>query len=131
MSSYYSSFKSNISKARNLGASHHGSSHWIMQRLSSILLVFLFIWFAYFLISVSGLTYLGVISQIKHPSNFIPFILLVLTSFYHSSLGMQVVIEDYISCLMLRYFMIITLKFFVFITVFTVLFSSIYFLING
>lgn len=130
MSSYTSS-RSDIAKAKNLGASGHGSEHWLMQRVSAIIMSVLFIWFAYFCISSSGMRYKEVVEHLKLAHNFIPFILLIVTAFYHSSLGMQVVIEDYVSNLAVRYFLVLTLKIFAFVTVFTVLFSSIYFLIGG
>ncbi|MDX1924810.1 MAG: succinate dehydrogenase, hydrophobic membrane anchor protein [Rickettsiaceae bacterium] len=123
----YSSLKSGVAKARNLGSSGHGSGHWIMQRLSALLLIPLFIWFVYFMYVVVHTEEEDIANILQMPKNFAPLLLLITASLYHSMLGMQVVIEDYISCLCTRNFLIIGLKLFTFVTIFFLSIAIIYF----
>lgn len=113
----YLQMRSPIAKAKNLGAAASGTHHWWHQRLTSILMLPLVIWFCFFLHTVSGSSLDQAFSLLRKPYNIIPMMMLVMTIFYHAALGMQVVIEDYISNLTLRYFLIIVLEIFVMITV--------------
>ena len=109
----YLQMRSPLAKAKNLGASGTGTHHWWHQRLTSIIMIPLVIWLCYFLHSISGISFFDALSVLRRPYNIIPMMLLVITFFYHASLGMQVVIEDYISNLTFRYFLIIALEIFV------------------
>ena len=113
----YLQMRSPLAKAKNLGASGTGTHHWWHQRLTSIIMIPLVIWLCYFLHCSSGISFFDALSVLRRPYNIIPMMLLVITFFYHASLGMQVVIEDYISNLTFRYFLIIALEIFVMVTV--------------
>lgn len=126
----YSSTRSGLSKAKNLGSAKSGTHHWVMQRISSILLVFLYIWFVYFCIKIGGTDHKYAIEQAKLPYNFLALILFLSSGIYHGMLGMQVIIEDYISLLPVRFVFLITLKIFSFVTLFALIYSAIYFMIN-
>jgi succinate dehydrogenase / fumarate reductase membrane anchor subunit len=67
-----------------------------MQRLTSIALVPLTVWFAVALLSLPLLDHATVILWMKQSWNSLFLILLVLVATYHSQLGVQVVVEDYI-----------------------------------
>lgn len=110
-----------MAKAKNLGASGSGTHHWWQQRLTSIIMIPLIIWLMYFLHSVSVYPISERVIIFRHPHNIIPMMLLVMIAFYHASLGMKVVIEDYIKNLTLRYFLIITLEIFTMMTVISVM----------
>ena len=88
-----------------------GSSHYIMQRVSALALIPLIIWLAIAFIGIlqdpSG--YLPVF--FAYPFNAIMSILLIATALYHGSLGMKVILEDYVSNKMTRYLLIITIHF--------------------
>lgn len=127
----YSYLKSDLSKAKNLGSGATGSHHWLMQRLTALLLIPLFIWLVFFSYQSSGKDLASILALLKKPVNIVAFMLIMLTSLYHSMLGMQVVLEDYISCLKLRNFFVILLKLFTFVTSFTFLVALIYFLIHN
>lgn len=123
----YTSLKSGLAKAKNLGSAVHGSEHWMKQRLSALLMIPLFIWAFYFLYGITGPHKGNVMEFLRYPCNLIPCLLLLVTGVYHSTLGMQVVIEDYISCLCVRNGLIIILKLFGFVTIFSLGISLIYF----
>ena len=74
-----------------------GSRHWIFQRISAVILIFLVLWLGY-----SSLAMLVDNSYIdtffSYVSNTVLSIIFVSTCLYHGSLGMQTIIEDYVSC---------------------------------
>lgn len=90
------SLQSPLNKVLGLGSAKDGSGHWWAQRLTAISLVPLTLWFALSLLSLDHGSYSAIVSWIADPLNSILLILLVISLVYHSSLGLQVVIEDYI-----------------------------------
>ncbi len=74
-----------------------GSHHWMMQRISAIALLPLIIWLVLSFVQIAEdpQEYLPVF--FAYPLNAVMGILLISTSLYHGSLGMRVVIEDYIA----------------------------------
>ncbi len=74
-----------------------GSHHWLMQKVSAIALVPLIFWLVFSFVQIveDPQAYLPVF--FAYPLNAIMGILLITTSLYHGSLGLRVVIEDYIS----------------------------------
>lgn len=74
-----------------------GSHHWLMQKISAIALIPLIIWLVLSFVQIlqDPQGYLPVF--FAYPLNAILGILLISTSLYHGSLGMRVIIEDYIS----------------------------------
>jgi len=74
-------------------------------------------WLVYFIHSISGQDAVGVMQYLQKPYNLIPALLFLMTGLYHGSLGMQVVIEDYVSNLSARYFLIIAVKIFTIVTI--------------
>lgn len=79
-----------------LGSAKSGVHHWWLQRLSSIALVPLSIWFVVALLCLPGLEHATVTAWMGHGLTALLLILLVLTGTWHSRLGVQVVIEDYV-----------------------------------
>lgn len=85
-----------------LGSAKDGTDHWWNQRMTAVALVPLTLWFVFSLVAHGDLDYLGVVEWIAAPVNAIGLILLVVTLSYHSMLGVQVVIEDYVGAGWLR-----------------------------
>ena len=86
-----------IAEVRGLGASRAGTDHHIKQRVSALALVFLVPWFLYSIIQAGRADYAGALDWISQPLNATLLILTLLASFYHMRLGLQAVIEDYIT----------------------------------
>jgi succinate dehydrogenase / fumarate reductase membrane anchor subunit len=74
-----------------------GFHHWLSQRVSAIALIPLIIWLVLSLVEIAldPKGYLPVF--FAYPFNAFMAILLFSTSFYHGSLGMRVIIEDYVT----------------------------------
>jgi succinate dehydrogenase / fumarate reductase membrane anchor subunit len=79
-----------------LGSARSGVHHWWLQRLTSIALVPLSIWFVVSLVCLPGLDHATVVAWMSHALTSLLLLLLVLTVAWHSRLGVQVVIEDYV-----------------------------------
>lgn len=90
------SLRSPIGRARGLGSAQDGTTHFWVQRLTAIALVPLLIWFISGVVGLVGADYCTVVAWISRPVNAVLFILLLSTMCWHSMLGMQVIVEDYL-----------------------------------
>ena len=90
------SLQSPLNKVLGLGSAKEGSRHWWAQRLTAVGLVPLTLWFGIALLGLEHGKYEFVSAWIAEPINAILLVLLLFTLLYHSYLGLQVVIEDYV-----------------------------------
>lgn len=90
------SLRSPLGRVLGLGSAKEGTDHWWAQRLTAVALVLLGLWFLVSIVCLNSLTYLDTIQFIAHPFNSVMLVLLCVTLSYHSHLGVQVVIEDYV-----------------------------------
>jgi succinate dehydrogenase / fumarate reductase membrane anchor subunit len=67
-----------------------------MQRLTAVALLPLGLWFAIGLLLLDDFTYTTVVAWVQRPSTGIMLVSTVVAVGYHSYLGVQVVIEDYV-----------------------------------
>jgi succinate dehydrogenase / fumarate reductase membrane anchor subunit len=88
--------RSQLGRARGLGAAKFGVAHWWAQRLTAVALVPLTLWFVWSALHLVGASHEALLGWIGGPVPVVLFIALVLASFYHLALGLQVVIEDYV-----------------------------------
>ena len=90
------SMRSPLGLALGLGSAKNGVEHWQLQRVTAIALVPLTVWFAASLMARAGNDYAAFIAWLRMPFATILMVLLLITLFYHTALGLQVVIEDYV-----------------------------------
>lgn len=90
------SLQAPLARVLGLGSAKQGSGHWWAQRLTAVGLVPLTLWFAFSIMGLTHGNYEMVSAWVAEPLHAIGVILLVLTVVYHSSLGLQVVVEDYV-----------------------------------
>jgi succinate dehydrogenase / fumarate reductase membrane anchor subunit len=88
--------RSPLGRARGLGSARAGSHHWWAQRLTAIALVPLTLWFIFSVIHLSGASHQAVIEWLSAPLTMGLMLALVVATFHHLQLGLQVVIEDYV-----------------------------------
>jgi succinate dehydrogenase / fumarate reductase membrane anchor subunit len=86
-----------LNRVLGLGAAKGAAEHWWLQRLMAVALLPLGLWFAYALLTLPGFDYATVAAWVRQPVTSILLILMVVSVGYHSALGVQVVIEDYVS----------------------------------
>jgi succinate dehydrogenase / fumarate reductase, membrane anchor subunit len=85
-----------LSRVLGLGSAKSGVEHWWVQRLTAVALVPLGLWFAVALLRFESLTYAAVVAWMQEPLTAVLLLLTVVTVVYHSYLGIQVVVEDYV-----------------------------------
>ena len=85
-----------IGEVRGLGSAHHGAGHWVLMQATSAGAL---ITCAYLVISfllLPDLTFPTVTSWLKGLGPSFALALLVVAVFWHSRLGLQVLVEDYV-----------------------------------
>ncbi len=90
------SLETPLAKVKGLGSAKRGTHHWWQQRLTAIALVPLSLWFISSLLMMTSMDHDTVIQWIRSPLTTVLLILFIISLFYHTQLGMQVVVEDYI-----------------------------------
>ena len=89
--------RSQLGRARGVGAGHSGVEHWRIERITSIALVPLTLWFIYAMLHLVGVPQEAVAAWASNPVNAVLLLVLVVMTFHHMHLGLQVVCEDYVS----------------------------------
>ena len=102
--------KTPLAQARGLGAAKSGLSHWWHQRLTAIAMVGLVAWMCALVVMLAGADVESAMRLLSHPLNAAILILFVGVGFWHSALGLQVVLEDYVAHEGIRLTMIIALR---------------------
>lgn len=73
------------------------TQHWTLQRLSAIALIPLSYWLITFLHLCLQANYFDITQWLDVPLNKIALLFWLLVTCYHAALGIQVVLEDYVS----------------------------------
>jgi succinate dehydrogenase / fumarate reductase membrane anchor subunit len=90
------SFRTPLAKVEGLGSAHSGVEHFWRQRITAVALIPLSIWFIVAVLGLVGADRETVAAFLHAPLNAVLMILFILAILTHMSLGMQVVIEDYL-----------------------------------
>ncbi|HIG65141.1 MAG: succinate dehydrogenase, hydrophobic membrane anchor protein [Gammaproteobacteria bacterium] len=90
-------YQTPLAKARGLGSAKTGTKHWWMQRVTAVALVPLSFWLILFIDQLLHASYAEIREWLISPLNFTLLLAWAFTGFYHSALGLQVVIEDYVN----------------------------------
>ena len=102
--------RSPLGRARGLGSARAGATHWWVQRLTSLALVPLTLWFLCAMVRMLGATRDDVVSWMAGPLPIVLMLALVIATFHHLQAGLQVVIEDYVHQDWLRVGSILVMK---------------------
>jgi succinate dehydrogenase / fumarate reductase membrane anchor subunit len=105
------SLRSPLGRVLGFGSAKGGSAHWVAQRVSGVALVLLGSWFVVSLACVGGASYEQVSAWLRSPASTALMVLTVLVAAWHSSLGLQVVLEDYVSSKGARTAALVAVKF--------------------
>ena len=104
-----------LASVRGLGSARTGSRHWWLQRVSALTLAPLTIWFVVSFTVLIHNNYQAYSQWIASPLNAVLTITLVSILFYHMSLGLQVIVEDYLHTNRIKFLSIATVQFTCFI----------------
>ena len=85
-----------IARVRGLGSARSGAHHWWLERLTSVSTLLLFVWFVVSLLRLPSLEHSAVTEWLSAPLGAVPMLLLIVSTFWHLKLGLQVVIEAYV-----------------------------------
>ncbi len=85
-----------LNRVLGLGSAKDGVAHWWAQRLSAVALALLGLWLVFAFLGLPDLRYATLAAWLQVPLTSILMILTLLTLGYHSQLGVQTVIEDYV-----------------------------------
>lgn len=102
----------NLHLARGLGSAKIGLHHWMAQRITAVALIPLGLWFVYGFIMLAAAPYEIAHRWLTCPWTGTASILFIIFMFYHGSLGIQVILEDYIPHPFLRWSLVIMTKLF-------------------
>ncbi len=88
--------RSPLSRVLNHGAAHDGVRHWVVERVTALALAPLSLWLLIELLALPHLDYSSVSTWVAAAWNPVWLSLLVLLATWHSWLGVQMVVEDYV-----------------------------------
>ena len=91
-----SSMQTPLHKVQGFGSSHSGTGHFWQERITSVALIPLTLWFGFSVLGLVNASEVAAIGFLSHPWNFILMACFVIVTLYHVKLGLQVVIDDYV-----------------------------------
>jgi succinate dehydrogenase / fumarate reductase membrane anchor subunit len=116
-------YRTETKRVKGLGTAKHGFGHWWMQRLSAVLMIPLGIWFVVSLMTMESLSPDALMQWLHNPIPALLMALWTITVVYHASLGLQVIIEDYVHGKAMALTLLTLIKFAMFAMVVATFFS--------
>ncbi|MBC9206926.1 succinate dehydrogenase, hydrophobic membrane anchor protein [Roseomonas aerophila] len=102
--------QSALGRVRGYGSARGGTHHWWVQRVTSMALLPLTLWFILSVAGHTGATHAEIVLWIGRPLNAVLLLSFIAISFQHAASGMQVVLEDYVRGEMKRVMAILVVK---------------------
>ena len=90
------SLRSPLGQVLGSGSAKDGTEHWWAQRLTAVALLILGSWFLYSIMRLDSFSHAAILDWAGSPLNSVMLLLLSATLAWHSALGVQVVLEDYV-----------------------------------
>lgn len=89
-------YRSGLGRAQGLGSAKVGAAHWWAQRVTAVALLPLSLYFVLSVLLLLGAGAVQMQAYMHEPWNCALFLALIAMLYYHLSLGLRVVIEDYV-----------------------------------
>lgn len=105
------SLRSPLRRVLGTGTARSGVHHWWVQRLTSVALVPLSIWFVVSLLALPSLDHATVSAWMGGSWTALLLMLFVLVAAWHSQLGVRVVVEDYVHTAGLKSVILVSVTF--------------------
>ena len=90
------SLRSPLGQVLGSGSAKGGTEHWWAQRVTAVALLILGSWFLYSIMRLDSFAHSAMLDWAARPFNGVMLLLLSVTLAWHSALGVQVVLEDYV-----------------------------------
>ena len=91
------SMRTPLGRVRNLGSSHSGTTDFWRQRLTAVAMMLLIVPVVVIILMLIGRNQAGAAQILGSPLIAIIMILFIIASVWHMKIGMQVVLEDYVT----------------------------------
>ena len=109
------SLRSPLARVLGSGSAKEGTDHWWHQRVTAVALAILGVWFLLSISLLDDAAQQTVAMWVAKPWNSVALLLLSGVLAFHSSLGVQVVLEDYVHSPFLKVAALLANKFFHFV----------------
>lgn len=114
-----------LHKVQGMGAAHTGTGHFWRERVTAVALIPLSLWFAFVMLGLVDTNEVIMVQFLAHPWNALLMAAFAVTSLYHMSLGLQVVIDDYVHTAGTKIFLLFLVRCVVIATIATCVFALI------
>jgi len=92
-----SNLRTPLSQVKGLGSAKEGTGHFWVQRLTAIGLIPMVIWITFAVARLPSMSQADIHAWLGNPFSAVMMIIFLIAAFWHAKLGLQVVIEDYVS----------------------------------
>src|SRR3954470_10757626 len=92
-----SSMRTPLGRVRGLGSSHSGTSDFWRQRLTAVAMILLMLPVVVIVMMLLGRNQAGAAQILGSPLVALLLIMFIIASIWHMKIGMQVIIEDYVT----------------------------------
>lgn len=89
-------YRTPLGRVRGLGSARTGSTDWLRQRISGLLLIPLGLWLGLSLAHLPTVSYADALAWLRAPWNTGLAVAVAALAFLHGHLGLRVIIEDYV-----------------------------------
>jgi succinate dehydrogenase / fumarate reductase membrane anchor subunit len=100
-----------LHKVQGMGSAHSGTGHFWHERVTSVALIPLSLWFLYAMVGLAGTSEVTALQFLAHPWNAMLMGGFVCFSLWHAYLGLQVVVDDYIHTTGTKIFLLLAIRF--------------------
>lgn len=100
-----------LAAGRGHGSAREGAEHWWNERVSSLAALLLWVWFAVSLLRLPAYDHRMISEWLSSPLAAVPMLLLIVATFWHIRLGLQVIVEDYVHDEGSKLFWLVVIKF--------------------
>jgi len=112
-----------LHKVQGMGSAHSGTGHFWHERVTSVALIPLSLWFLYAMLGLAGTSEVTALQFLARPWNALLMGAFVGFSLWHAYLGLQVVVDDYIHTAGMKISLMLAIRFSVIAVTATCLFA--------